>query len=99
MGTTEMSRTCMCFPLECAYNEDSDQCEMRTTNTMNASSNPVYELPYTGLKCAEHKGHHWFSHHKECELTACNHVDFSHVGPVDAEGHQLYGRVGRSENW
>lgn len=97
-GTLEVASTCMCFPVECTFNEESEQCEMTPSETATASSNPFATLPSTGLKCAEHHNHHWFQSARVCELTPCEH------GDVIAEagswgGHSLFGRVGRNPNW
>lgn len=98
IGTLESSTTCMCFPVECEYNEESEQCEMTPSATASASSNPFSTLPFTGLKCTEHRSHHWFHSGKECALTECDRIDTSHAGPVIG-GHQFFGRVGRSSDW
>lgn len=98
MGTQESGTTCMCFPIECEYNEESEQCEMAPSETATASSNPFSTLPFTGLKCTEHTSHHWFHSGKECALTECDRIDTSHVGP-QIDGQQWFGRVGRSSDW
>lgn len=98
-GTSELKRTCGCYPVECGYNEESEQCELMPSASATASSNPLSSsLPFTGMKCTEHKGHHWFHSAKECALTECDHVDTSLTGPVIG-GHQFFGRVGRSSEW
>jgi len=97
-GTLEMSTTCMCFPVECEYNEELEMCEMAPSATASPSSNPFSTLPFTGLKCTEHTSHHWFHSGKECALTDCDHIDASHAGPVIG-GLQFFGRVGRSSDW
>jgi len=98
VGTMETSSTCMCFPVECEYNEESEQCEMGPSATATESSNPFSTLPFTGLKCTEHRSHHWFHSGKECALTECDRIDTSHEGP-NIDGHQFFGRVGRSSDW
>jgi len=98
MGTQDISTSCMCFPLECEYNEEREQCEMSASATASPSSNPFSTLPTTGLKCTEHTSHHWFHSGTECALTECDRIDTSHVGP-QINGQQWFGRVGRSSHW
>lgn len=97
-GTQELSTTCGCFPLECEYNEEREQCEMSPSATASPSSNPFSTLPFTGLKCTEHRSHHWFHSGKECALTECDRIDTSRIGP-HINGQQWFGRVGRSPHW
>jgi len=98
VGTQERSTTCMCWPMECGYNEESEQCEITPSATATASSNPFSTIPFTGLKCTEHTSHHWLHSGKECALTECDSIDASHVGP-QIDGQQWFGRVGRSSDW
>lgn len=97
IGTSQLSATCACFPVECEYNEEREQCEMTLSDSMSASSNPFSTLPFTGLKCTEHTSHHWFHSGKECALTECDRIDTSQRGPL-IEGIQFFGRVGRSDH-
>jgi len=97
-GTQEFSRSCMCFPVECTFNTETEQCQMVASPTSTPSSNPFATLPSTGLKCTEHKNHHFFSSARVCELSPCEHID---VIPeiTNWEGHRLFGRVGRNSDW
>jgi len=97
-STSEFSKSCGCFPLECTYNQDSDQCEMISSETSTASRNPFATVPFNGLKCVEHKSHHWFHFGKQCGLSQCSRIDTSEIGPIMG-GKQLFGRVGRSADW
>jgi hypothetical protein len=97
-GTLEIASTCMCFPVECTFNEESEQCEMVPSPSATPSSNPFATLPSTGLKCTEHHNHHFFSSARVCELAPCEHVDV--IPQVSSWGGQsLYGRVGRNPAW
>jgi hypothetical protein len=97
-GTLEISSTCMCFPVQCTFNEESEQCEMVPSQSATPSSNPFATLPSTGLKCTEHHNHHWFQSARVCELAPCEHVDV--IPEVRSwGGHTLYGRVGRNPAW
>lgn len=97
-GTSEFSQTCMCFPVECEFNEESEQCEMTPSETATPSSNPFATLPSTGLKCAEAHNHHWFQSARVCHMSPCEHVD---VTPLARSwgGKDLFGRVGRNPQW
>jgi len=97
-GTSEFSSTCMCFPVDCVFNTESEQCEMQQSETATASSNPHATLPSTGLKCAEHHNHHWFQSARVCELAPCEHVDVTQHAR-SWWGHDLFGRVGRNAAW
>lgn len=97
-GVLEIQATCMCFPVQCAFNEESEQCEMMPSPSATPSSNPFATLPSTGLKCTEHHNHHFFSSARVCELAPCEHVDvIPHVRSWG--GHTLYGRVSRNSAW
>merc|ERR1719181_209903 len=97
-GTLEIASTCMCFPVQCTFNEESEQCEMVPSPTATPSSNPFATLPSTGLKCTETHNHHWFQSARVCELAPCEHVDV--IPQVRSwGGHTLHGRVGRNPAW
>jgi len=98
VSSYEFEKSCMCFPVECTYNKESDQCEMIPSETSTESRNPFATVPFNGLKCVEQKSHHWFHHEKQCDLAQCSPVDTSEIGPIMGN-KQLFGRVGRSAHW
>lgn len=78
------ARTCKCFPDDCTYDEEADQCRM---NHELSTANPYSWLPYPGTKCAKvrlSKGTGF-----ECNLEACSVEDF-----VDRPGDGIEGKVG-----
>lgn len=83
------SRTCMCFPQECYYDDSTSTCSLRTGSNMATSNNPFSQaLPFMSSKCVP-------SWHQEgaCEMQACGETDFRpNLG--DFNGAPLFGTIG-----
>lgn len=79
------ARTCKCFPDDCAYDEEADQCHVSQEQSL---ANPYSWLPYPGTKCAKvplSKGAGF-----TCQLEACGVEDFT----VQRSGDGLEGVIG-----
>jgi len=79
-------RTCKCFPDDCTYDEEADQC--RVSQELS-TANPYSWLPYPGTRCAKvplSKGRGF-----TCNLEACGAEDF-----FDRRGDGVEGHIGHS---
>lgn len=81
---------CMCFQLDCKYDEVQDACVMgESAGSQKSSSNPLAWLPPSGLKCVH-------STPSSCQLLTCEVGDLAVKEPSLAGDRMVFGRAGYS---
>jgi len=80
-------RTCMCFPRECVYSEETSSCVISKDGHSVGSSNPfANSVPFMSTKCVPS-----VHFEKTCEMQNCDAADF--MGRLTTES-ELFGKVG-----